>query len=223
MNEWIIAAVSCFGLGMMTTLHPCPLATNLAAISLLNGWFQRKRSLFVITFLFIGGYLSSYLLIGIILSTGLLNIPTLSFAFQKIITTLLGPFLILVGMLLADLIGRSTQYRSRMLKWVERRGSQGFQAFPMGALLALSFCPATAAIFFGLLIPLAIQHGEVVLFPILYALGVSLPLIGLSILIRRGGTKLLNERWQAQIPVFAGWALILIGIYMTIRNIYLVG
>ncbi len=223
MNEWIIAAASCFGLGMMTTLHPCPVATNLAAISLLNGWFQKKRSLFVITFLFIGGYLSSYLLIGIVLSTGLLNIPTLSFAFQKIITTLLGPLLILVGMLLADLIGRSIQYRGRMLKWVEGRGSQGFQAFPMGALLALSFCPATAAIFFGLLIPLAIQQGEVVLFPILYALGVSLPLIGLSILIRRGGTKLLNERWQAQIPVFAGWTLILIGIYMTIRNIYLVG
>jgi len=221
MNELILGALSCLGLGITTTLHPCPLTTNIAAVSLLNNWFKNKQGTFVISLLFIGGYLSSYLLISIGLSSGVQSIPKLSFALQEIIATLLGPVLILVGMMLADLIGLNKFYRGRLLKWIERRGDHRFQAFPMGALLALSFCPATAAIFFGLLIPLAIQQGEMILFPLVYALGVSLPLIGISFFISRGGTRLFNERWQAQIPVFTGWLLILIGIYLTIKNVYL--
>jgi cytochrome c biogenesis protein CcdA len=91
----------------------------------------------------------------------------------------------------------------------------------MGSLLALSFCPATAAVFFGILIPLTIQHDQVIIFPLIYGLGATLPMIGIVAVVRKGGRLLLSKYWQKRIPLIAGWVIICIGIYITIHQIFL--
>jgi len=221
MNELILITGSCFLLGVMTSIHPCPLAANIAAISLLSGWSKKTREFAFIAFLFIGGYLGAFLFISFLLSAGALSIPSLSYHLQKTISVLLGPALILAGMVLAGLIGLDQFYKVPMMGWLQTKNRSGLQAFSMGVLIALSFCPATAAIFFGLLIPLAIQWEQTALFPMAYALGIALPLIAVSILINRGSIMSLDENLQRKVPVYAGWVMILVGIYITIERIYL--
>ena len=50
-------------------------------------------------------------------------------------------------------------------------------AFLLGALFALAFCPYSAALYFGVRIPLAFQSAEGITFPLLFGVGTSVPVV----------------------------------------------
>jgi cytochrome c-type biogenesis protein len=217
----ILSAAGCFLLGMMTTLHPCPMATNMAAVSLLTGWSKKNVNILWIFIFFISGYLISYLSLSIIISTGVLTIPVLNDFLHAIFQLFLGPVLILVGMLIADLLNLNRFYKGSLLRWIEGRQWSGVYALPMGVLISLSFCPATAAMFFGILIPITIRQHQTFLYPVLYAAGATIPLVVISFLLYRGSSWLPGKKWTKRIPQFMGWVMIVIGLYLTIEQIYL--
>ena len=167
------------------------------------------------------GYLSTFVVLSALLGTGIISIPALSIFLHKTIPVFLGPVLILTGMLFTELIRFNRFYDSLILPWLKSKQRTGSGAFPMGVILALSFCPATAAVFFGLLIPLAAKHGHTILFPMLYAAGASLPLIVINMVIYHGTKMKLNQDWQKYITAVAGWILILIGMIISIQQIYI--
>ena len=222
MNELILAAGACVLAGIMTTVHPCPLTTNIASVSLLTGWSAKRRNTGLTLFFFICGYLFSYLVIAILLSSGVLSVPRISYALQILVNYFLGPVLVLIGMLLADLLNLNRFYKGRILLFIRSRNWSGLHAFPLGSIIALSFCPATAAIFFGILVPLSVDHEKNILFPLLYALGASLPLIALSALMSQGISLSKNPALFKYLPRFSGWILIIIGVILSIQRIYLV-
>jgi cytochrome c biogenesis protein CcdA len=222
MNELILASGACVLAGIMTTVHPCPLTTNIASVSLLTGWSARRRNTGLTLFFFICGYVFSYLIIAILLSSGALSIPRISYVLQIMVNYFLGPVLVLIGMLLADLLNLNRFYKGRILTFIRSRNWSGIYAFPLGSIIALSFCPATAAIFFGILIPLSVDHEQNILFPLLYALGASLPLIAVSALMSQGVSLSKNPALRKYLPKFSGWILIIIGIILSIQRIYLV-
>ena len=152
MSEFVIACGSCLLAGILTTLHPCPMTTNIAAVSFLSGVTVNRKNIVKVILFFVCGYIFSYLLLGVLISSGFLTVSLLSFRLQKSISLLLGPFLILIGMVQADLFPLKQLYKGRIVKYLQTRKWKGAQVFPFGALIALSFCPATAAIFFGILI-----------------------------------------------------------------------
>ena len=125
------------------------------------------------------------------------------------------------GMFLADLIRINRFRKDKVLKWVTNRKWNGIYVFPVGILIALSFCPATAAIFFGVLIPLSIKYDQTLLFPVIYAVGASIPLIIISLSIIHGVKLSGNSLWQGKLIAISGWILIIVGIYLTIEHIYL--
>jgi len=98
-------------------------------------------------------------------------------------------------------------------------------AFLMGTILALAFCPASAALFFGsIVMGLASGMASPVLLPAAYGIGTALPVLVIAFVFARGmaalQTKLKSARWfKQQLPVFTGGALIVIGIYLAITNI----
>jgi cytochrome c-type biogenesis protein len=222
MNDFILACGSCLAAGIMTTLHPCPVSTNIASVSFLSGLTSNKnKSRSVIAF-FVIGYLISYLSLGIIISSGLLSIPSLSLKLQGGISVFMGPILIILGMILSDILKLQKFYRGRPVKYLQSRkwGATGSLLF--GIIVALSFCPATAAIFFGLLVPQAIRYNQMILFPVIYAFGAALPVFIISALIAKGVIISNHVKWIRILPVISGWILIIIGIYLSIRRIYLV-
>ena len=48
----------------------------------------------------------------------------------------------------------------------------------MGFLFAMSFCPVSAALFFGIVIPLALKFQSRIFLPFLYGAGTAAPVIG---------------------------------------------
>ena len=222
MNEFMMASGACVLAGIMTTFHPCPLTTNIASVSMLIGWSARGRKRALTLFLFILGYLFTYLIIAMLLSSGALSVPSISYLLQVTINYFIGPALVLVGMLLADLMNLNRIYKGRILFYIRSWNWSGFYAFPFGAMIALSFCPATAAIFFGILVPLSVNHDQHILFPLLYALGASIPLITISALMNQGVRLSKNPLLVKYLPKVSGWILIVIGIILSVQRIYLV-
>ena len=217
----LLSAASCFILGFITTIHPCPLTTNIAAVSLLSGWTSKYKKSIYPCVLFISGYVAIFIVIAILISGGVYIRSSVSMNLQNSMRLFIGPILILVGMVLADLLHLNRFYSGRVFAWLKKKRWKGFYALPMGALLALSFCPATAAVFFGILIPLTIQHDQIIVFPLIYSLGATLPLIGIVVMVMKGGRLFLSKKWQKMIPLIAGWIIISIGIYITIHQIFL--
>ncbi|MBD3181334.1 hypothetical protein GF312_03515 [Candidatus Poribacteria bacterium] len=222
MNELIPASGVCFLAGMMTSIHPCPMTTNIASVSMLTGWSARHRNTALTLLFFICGYLFSYLIISILLSTGVSSVPRISYVLQTMVNYLLGPILVLIGMLLSDLLNLNRLYKGRILLSIRSRNWSGYYAFPFGSLIALSFCPATAAIFFGILVPLSVDHEQIILFPLLYAIGASLPLVVVSVLMNRGAGFIKNPAFTKYLVRISGWILIIIGIILSIKRIYLI-
>jgi cytochrome c-type biogenesis protein len=221
MSDFILAGISCFMAGLLTTAHPCPLATNLAAISLLGGMAADKAKIISITLFFICGYLLSFLLLSVVLSSGMLSIPALSNILRNYISLFIGPFLILAGMLQANLLNTTGFHNKVIINYIREGRTRGIRALPLGFLIALSFCPATAAIFFGLLIPLAVEYEQILVFPAIYALGASIPIIAAGFLASGKYFTGRVTRWRKVFPYIAGWALIIIGIYISIQRIFL--
>lgn len=222
MNDFVIGAGTCILTGILTTINPCPLTTTIATIGFLSGYGQKTKRLTIVVLLFLLGFMSSYLVLSILLASGLIAIPDVSRGLQQYFSVIIGPVLILVGMFQAKLIRISFKTDTeKAVTWITKRKWSGFEAFPLGALIALGFCPTTAAIFFGILIPLAIQYGQPILFPLLYALGAVFPLAIVSFLIVAGVKTGTKKTWQKRLPVVTGWIMILAGMYLTLQRIWL--
>jgi cytochrome c biogenesis protein CcdA len=117
----------------------------------------------------------------------LLSIPELSRFLQKYINIILGPILILTGIILLGLIRFSTRGTGLGEKMRTRAEGYGvWGAGLLGILFALSFCPISAALFFGSLTSLAVKHDSRFLFPLLYGLGTGLPVIAFAFVVAFG-------------------------------------
>jgi cytochrome c-type biogenesis protein len=219
MSPLLIAALSALWLGILTSISPCPLATNIAAISYLGKQAQNTKSVFAHGLLYTIGRTVTYLVLAVIAVTSILSLPDVSFFLQRYMGKLMGPILIVVGLVLLEVvrvpsfgftIGEKFQAR------VQQRGVWGAGA--LGMLFALSFCPTSAGLFFGSLIPLAIDSKSVLILPSVYGLGTALPVFAFAVLIALGAKSVASvfhrlsalEVWARRIT---GTVFIVIGIY----------
>ncbi len=182
MSEGIVAAgLSAVWLGVLTSISPCPLATNIAAVSFISKTVEAPRHIMVRGLLYTLGRILAYSILGIILTAGILTVFDTATALQKWMNPLLGFILIVVGLVLLDLIplpSFSTRLSAEHSTKLAKGGPAG--ALALGLLFALSFCPVSAALFFGSLIPLALQSKSSFLIPSLYGAGTALPVLGFA-------------------------------------------
>ncbi|MGA9117532.1 MAG: aromatic aminobenezylarsenical efflux permease ArsG family transporter [Bacteroidota bacterium] len=227
MMELLPGVLSAFWLGLLTSISPCPLATNIAAISFVGRRIGSPSGVFLSGLLYTLGRMLSYTALGVMLVASLLSAPTLSRFLQTHMNTALGPLLILAGMVLSGLItlpaGRGIGSGERLQKRVEGLGLGG--ALLLGVVFALSFCPVSAALFFGSLIPLALHYESGVALPSVYGAATGLPVLilalGLSFGAQRVGEAYRSirafERWAR---VVTGAAFILVGVYFSLVYIF---
>lgn len=221
MTEYVLAAGSALWLGVLTSISPCPLATNIAAISYIGRRVDNTRYVLLAGLLYTLGRVVAYVGLAFLLVTTALSVPGVSLFLQKYMHLLLGPTLIVVGMFLVGLIelnlrggGVSDSVRQR----IERLGIWG--AFVLGLLFALAFCPTSAALFFGNVMA-SLSAGSAFLLPLLYGVGTALPVIGFAVLIAVGSKKLgrafnavsKTERWAR---LLTGGAILLCGTWITL-------
>jgi len=226
MSGLALAAVSALWFGILTSVSPCPLATNITAISFVGRRTGSPRGILLSGLLYTIGRAIVYVAIAMLLVTSLLSAPTVSVTLQMWMNKLLGPILILVGMVMLGLIRigvRGKGMSERLQLRVERLGILG--ALALGMLFALSFCPVSATLFFGSLLPLAVKHGSGILLPLLYGIGTAVPVVVFSVVLAFGARwlgKLFErvtqvERWMRAIT---GVVFIGVGIYMSLVYVY---
>ena len=120
MGEPLLLLGSALWLGILTSISPCPLATNIAAISFISRRLEKPRQVLWTGLLYTAGRALTYLILGIILVTSLLSAPLLSLWLQEYMNKLLGPILIVAGMFLVELL-RVDVSGGKLGAWAQHR------------------------------------------------------------------------------------------------------
>lgn len=222
---WFIIGTA-FWLGLLTSISPCPLATNIAAISFIGRQVGNRYYILLSGILYAVGRTLTYVLLGILISVGLTAVGDLSRFLQKYLNEILAPVLILLGMVLLGWIGESLSTNLTGTKVQEKASKGGFGwAFLLGILFALSFCPVSAGLFFGVLIPLSVKSNSSLLLPVIYGMGTALPVIIFAFIIAFATEYVgkvfdrltIIEKW---VRIIAGILFIIVGIYYSITHVY---
>jgi cytochrome c biogenesis protein CcdA len=163
----------------------------------------------------------SYAVLGWIIINSLLSVPQVAQFLQKYMTKMLGPLLIVTGLILYEIIKLRLPGITLSEKQHHKLGESGAPgAFLLGFIFALAFCPVSAALFFGSLIPLALNNKIGVVFPFIYGIGTGLPVLLFAVAIAFGVTSL--SHWFNRITKIeyytrriTGAIFIVVGIYYT--------
>jgi cytochrome c-type biogenesis protein len=122
--------------------------------------------------------------------------------------------------------GLSGKWIARLGERVGRHGIWG--ALFLGALFAFSFCPVSAALFFGSLIPIAVERQSPIILPMAYGIGTGLPVLALAFALL-GGVQAASlffqqiTRWEKPARKITGTVFIAAGIYYIYYYLYLSG
>lgn len=219
MSDFFFAVGTALWLGILTSISPCPLATNIAAISFLSKKVLHVNAVLWAGFSYTVGRMLAYAILGVLIIKSLLSVPSAAHFLQGNMNRFFGPALVVVGVLLLDIfrfslpgVNLSCERQNRMAD----SGSWG--ALGLGSLFALSFCPVSAALFFGSLIPLALKTKGGALLPVFYGLGTGLPVLFFASAIAFGVKSL--DQWfhrLARLELYTrrmtGVIFILVGLY----------
>lgn len=192
LGESPVPVVAAFFLGLMTAISPCPLATNITAIAYISKRIDSSRHTLLTGFVYTLGRMAAYVAVASVIVFFGMNIQIIALGLQHYGERLLGPFLVLCGIFLLDIIHLDRlpggDWFSGITSGIPARlAGKGYPgAFLLGVIFALSFCPFSAVLFFAMLIPLAFSAGDPVLIPAVFALATGLPVIVISYLLVRG-------------------------------------
>ena len=221
-----LAITTAAWLGILTSISPCPLATNIAAITFIGRRVDSPRASVATGLLYTLGRTLVYVVLAALLVSSLLSAPVVSHVLQKYMNKILGPLLILVGMLLVGLIDfnvKGSGLAARLGKRVETWGI--WSGLALGVVFALSFCPGSAALFFASLIPLAVKYESAFALPTVYGAGTALPVLAFAILlvvstnaVGRAYDRITQFEWWAR--RVTGVIFIGIGVYFSLAYIF---
>ncbi len=221
MTEIFIGFASALWLGILTSISPCPLASNVAVISFLAKKITRPALVFISGLAYTLGRMVSYAILGWIIISSLLSVPQVAQFLQKYMGKALGPLLILTGLILLEIITIRLPRLSLSQKHHNKLAESGASgAFLLGFIFALAFCPISAALFFGSLIPLAINSKSGIILPFIYGIGTGLPVLVFAVAIALGVTSLSHwfhkiTRLEYYTRKITGAVFILVGLYYT--------
>ncbi len=224
-SVWL-AVSSAVWLGILTSISPCPLATNIAAVSYVGRQVGSARLALASGVLYTAGRTLAYVALGAAAVWSLLSMVAVSTFLQESLPRLLGPLLIVLGLLLLGVVKLSLPgvgFSERLRRWVDRSGVWG--AGLLGIVFALSFCPVSAGLFFGGLVPLATEHGSPILLPAAFGVGTALPVAAFAVLLAAGvgwlGAALdkvqVVERWARPVTALV---VLAVGVYETLRSTF---
>ena len=179
-----IPLFTAFILGIMMAISPCPLAMNITATAWLSKDITNKRQiLFNCGFYALGG-ISIYTLLASVIyfGVGMFRIARL---LQHIDGFWIGIALVVFGILMFDFLKFNIPFLNKITSNISGRNLKRSycNAFLMGAAFALAFCPFTAILYFGGLIPMTVASASGLLLPPVFAVAACLPVIVIAWLL----------------------------------------
>jgi len=226
MDGLLLGAVSAIWLGILTSISPCPLAANVAAMSFIGRGLGSPRRVVLTGVFYTLGRMLAYAALAAVLISSVLAVPEVSFFLEMNMNKVLGPLLIAIGLILPEVLPfrfSTSMLTAGIQNRAERWGLLGSGL--LGVVFAMSFCPVSAALYFGSLLPLAMAHGSAVALPAVYGLGTGLPVFAFAVLLALGAqrvSKAFNrltqfERWARKIT---GVVFILVGLKLILNYFF---
>ena len=219
-----VVLIIAFLLGVLTSISPCPLATNIAAIAYISRDIKSPRHTVLNGFVYTMGRIFTYFVLGTMIILGGMNVIDLSLTTQGLHGTILGVILITVGVFMLGIINLNFNLggggiTEKLGKKAANFGLMG--AFFIGVLFALAFCPYSAILFFGTLIPIGIASKEGIILPMFYGLGTGIPVLFFAGLFYFGSKEINKHvrsvsRVEKILRKFIGLIFVVTGIYLNI-------
>ncbi len=214
-----IPFVTAFLLGLLTAISPCPLATNITAIGYISKNLDNKNSVFINGLLYTLGGIITYTLISLILIP-LLREGTSMYSVQKFISKyggmLIPPILIIFGILTLDIV--KIKIPKLEIGGNKLKNKTGLGALVLGFLFAFAFCPTSALLYFGMLIPLSATESGGYILPVIFAFATGIPVIIVAWILAYSMAGL--GKFYNQMQIIEKWfrrvvslLFILVGIY----------
>jgi cytochrome c biogenesis protein CcdA len=157
---------------------PCQLSTNLSALAYASAQPVRGRP-FLLGIAYVAGKVSVYTIVGGLVILAGLRLEAVSIPVVQVTRKALGPLMLVIGLGMLGLIPLKTTVGQRLaVRLRERFARQGLAgAYLLGVAFSFAFCPTLFWLFFGLTLPLALRSSGGWMFPGLFAVGSSLPLL----------------------------------------------
>jgi cytochrome c-type biogenesis protein len=170
---WVTALL----LGLMTAISPCPLATNITAIGFISRDLENRNRVFFNGLFYTLGRAITYTIIPLIFFLGADQFKLSGF-FQRYGEKIIGPLLLLIGILMLDLIRINFPGLGKLSEKIEKRKAWRYiDAILLGMVFALAFCPYSGVLFFGMLVPLTISSASGLYLPTIFAIATGIPVI----------------------------------------------
>jgi cytochrome c-type biogenesis protein len=170
---WLTAIL----LGLMTSISPCPLATNITAIGFISKDIDNRNRVFLNGLFYTLGRAITYTSIAVIIYLGADQFRFSGF-FQQYGEKIIGPLLIVIGVFMLDLVRIKFPGLSGLTSRMEKRRSWRFiDAVLLGMVFALAFCPYSGVLYFGMLIPMTVASASGLSLPVLFAIATGIPVI----------------------------------------------
>lgn len=173
-----------FILGLITSISPCPLATNITAIAFIGRDIENKRKIFLNGIIYTLGRAITYTGIGLIIYFGASRFHVSGF-FTKNGEKFLGPLLILLGILMLDIFKVRFPSFWNFSEKFQRKFNNGscLSSLFLGIIFAMAFCPYSGVLYFGLLIPMTIAGPSGLFLPVVFAVATGLIVVIISYLL----------------------------------------
>ena len=217
--------LTAFLLGLITAISPCPLATNITATAYLSKEIGNKRQILFNGISYTLGRIFTYTALGLAFYFG-----ASQFRIAKILQGVggiwLGIALVATGVLILDVIKPGRIGLGRLTKKLgKKEGKKNYlDAFGLGLLFALAFCPYSGVLYFGDLIPMTIASPSGLLLPPIFAIATSLPVIVIAWLVAYSIGNI--GKFYNKMNIFQKWfkriaatVFIAVGAYYLIINI----
>ena len=215
---WLSALV----LGLMTAISPCPLATNITAVGFISKDIKDRNRVFINGLLYTLGRAISYTAIALIIYFGADQFKFSGF-FQRYGEKIVGPLLIIIGLFMLDVIKIKFPGMSGLTSKMETKTKWGYlDTVLLGMVFALTFCPYSGVLYFGMLIPMTVASASGLYLPIVFAMATGIPVIIFSWILAYtisgiGGVYNKVRTFEIWFRRVIAVLFILVGIYYIVR------
>ncbi len=184
LDSYNLPIFSAFVLGVLMSISPCPLATNVTAIAYISQNIKKPKYVIFSGLFYTLGRAITYIVLSFLIYFGLSSWQ-ISRIFQGWGDKVLGPILIILGLIMFNIIKFNFKGENKVISklkiYFSKKGYLG--SLFLGILFALAFCPYSGVLFFGILVPLILSTNDPLVLPLFFSLGTGLPVIIFSLLI----------------------------------------
>ena len=220
-----IPVLTAFVLGLMTAISPCPLAKNITATAYLSKDIADKKRVFLNGIFYTLGRIFSYTVLGLVFYFGASKFY-IAKMLQNISGLYLGISLVIIGILMLEVIKFNIPLLNKFTAKVSEKKMKNnyLNAFLLGVLFSLAFCPYSGVLYFGVLIPMTISSATGLILPPVYAIATGLPVLITAYLIAYSMSNV--GKFYNRMKSFEVWfrrivsaVFIVVGIYYIVINI----